>query len=335
MVGAAPSAGRDRLDLRDLETLTIDPEGAKDHDDALSIDGDRVYVHIADVAAHVPAGSGLDAEAARRGTSVYLPGRVDPMLPAELSADRCSLRAGADRLAVSLALGPGREVTAHRTLIRSDHSLTYPQAQAILDGAPAPGPLAAAVRRTCRAGGRSAQPPDGPRGARDRDARDRDLDRGGHARRPRPGAYAGARPDRGADDPRQPQGRRAHRRGRAAGPPSRARAARCELDRGPARAARGARRADAARAGPAWRPRDRPVCRPPEPRRHAVRRPGGERRRGLARDGAAVGAKGPLRPLAARAQRDRGPPLLPFHVADPPLSRPGLPPRAPGRARAR
>ena len=147
-VGAAPAAGRDRLDLRDLETLTIDPEGAKDHDDALSIDGDRVYVHIADVAAHVPAGSGLDAEAARRGTSVYLPGRVDPMLPAELSADRCSLRAGADRLAVSLALGPGREVTAHRTLIRSDHSLTYPQAQAILDGAPAPGPLAAAVRRT-------------------------------------------------------------------------------------------------------------------------------------------------------------------------------------------
>jgi len=148
VVGAAPSAGRDRLDLRDLETLTIDPEGAKDHDDALSIDGDRVYVHIADVAAHVPTGSGLDAEAARRGTSVYLPGRVDPMLPAELSADRCSLRAGADRLAVSLALGPGREVTAHRTLIRSDHSLTYPQAQAILDGAPAPVALAAAVRRT-------------------------------------------------------------------------------------------------------------------------------------------------------------------------------------------
>ena len=148
VVGAAPPPGRDRLDLRDLETLTIDPEGAKDHDDALSIDGDRVYVHIADVAAHVPAGSGLDAEAARRGTSVYLPGRVDPMLPDELSADRCSLRAGADRLAVSLALGPGREVTAHRTLIRSDHSLTYPQAQAILDGAPAPGPLAAAVRRT-------------------------------------------------------------------------------------------------------------------------------------------------------------------------------------------
>jgi ribonuclease R len=145
-VGSAP-AGRDRLDLRHLETLTIDPEGAKDHDDALSVAGDRVYVHIADVAAHVPAGSGVDAEAARRGTSVYLPGRVDPMLPAELSSDRCSLRAGADRLAVSLALGPGHELSVHRTLIRSDRTLTYPEAQAILDGAPAPGPLAAAVRR--------------------------------------------------------------------------------------------------------------------------------------------------------------------------------------------
>ena len=148
VVGTAPPAGRDRLDLRELETLTIDPEGAKDHDDALSIDGDRVYVHIADVAAHVRAGSGVDAEAARRGTSVYLPGRVDPMLPAVLSSDRCSLRAGADRLAVSLALGPEGEVAVHRTLIRSDHTLTYPQAQAILDGAAAAEGLVAAVRRT-------------------------------------------------------------------------------------------------------------------------------------------------------------------------------------------
>jgi ribonuclease R len=147
-VGDVPPAGHDRLDLRDLETLTIDPEGAKDHDDALSVAGDRVYVHIADVAAHVPAGSGLDAEAARRGTSVYLPGRVDPMLPAELSSDRCSLRAGSDRLAVSHALDPGPEVSVHRTLIRSDHTLTYPQAQAILDGGPAPEGLAAAVRRS-------------------------------------------------------------------------------------------------------------------------------------------------------------------------------------------
>ena len=142
----SPPAG-DRLDLRRLATLTIDPEGAKDHDDALSVDGDRGYVHIADVSAHVPAGSALDAEAARRATSVYLPGRVDPMLPVELSSDRCSLRAGADRLAVSLALGPEREVSVHRTLIRSDHTLTYPEAQAVLDGAGAPDGLETALRR--------------------------------------------------------------------------------------------------------------------------------------------------------------------------------------------
>jgi len=146
-VGAAPEAGADRRDLRGLETVTIDPEGAKDHDDALSVDGERVYVHIADVAAHVPAGSHLDSEAARRATSVYLPGRVDPMLPEVLSADRCSLRAGRDRLAVSLALGPGEQVEAHRSVIRSDHTLTYPQAQGILDGGPAPGGLTAALRR--------------------------------------------------------------------------------------------------------------------------------------------------------------------------------------------
>jgi ribonuclease R len=146
-VGAAPEPGGGRLDLRGLDTVTIDPEGAKDHDDALSVDGDRVYVHIADVAAHVPAGSPLDAEAARRATSVYLPGRVDPMLPDVLSSDRCSLRAGQDRLAVSLALGPGDRVEAHRSIIRSDHTLTYPEAQAILAGGGAPDALTTALRR--------------------------------------------------------------------------------------------------------------------------------------------------------------------------------------------
>ena len=142
----SPPAG-DRLDLRGHATLTIDPEGAKDHDDALSVDGDRVYVHIADVSAHVALGSALDTEAARRATSVYLPGRVDPMLPAELSSDRCSLRAGADRLAVSLALGPDGEVSVHRTLIRSDHTLTYPEAQAVMDGGAAPDGLETALGR--------------------------------------------------------------------------------------------------------------------------------------------------------------------------------------------
>jgi ribonuclease R len=147
--GPAPAAGPERLDLRGLDTLTIDPEGAKDHDDALSVDGGRIWVHIADVSAHVPPGSGLDAEAARRATSVYLPGRVDAMLPAELSAGRCSLLAGEDRLAVSLALGPGDEVEVHRSVIRSDRSLTYPEAQAILDGPEGAGG-AAALRRAAQ-----------------------------------------------------------------------------------------------------------------------------------------------------------------------------------------
>jgi ribonuclease R len=149
-VGPPPAPGPDRVDLRRLETVTIDPEGAKDHDDALSVDGDRVYVHIADVSAHVLPGSALDAEAARRGTSVYLPGRVDAMLPTELSADRCSLRAGEDRLAVSLCLAPHGDPQVCRSLIRSDHTLTYPQAQAILDGEPAPAGLPAALRQTAR-----------------------------------------------------------------------------------------------------------------------------------------------------------------------------------------
>ena len=110
------------------------------------------------------------------------------MLPAELSADRCSLRAGADRLAVSLALGPGREVTAHRTLIRSDHTLTYPQAQAILDGGAAPDGAR---------GGRSAGRPSWrttcasrrmARGALEIETREVEIALGrGHDRRPRRG----------------------------------------------------------------------------------------------------------------------------------------------------
>ena len=160
-----------RLDLRHLATLTIDPEGAKDHDDALSVDGDRVYVHIADVSAHVPAGSGLDAEAAVGPPRVYLPGRVDPMLPAELSSDRCSLRAGADRLAVSLALGPDSAMSSvHRTLIRSDHTLDVPRGP----GDPGRGGGARRPRDGAAPGRRRRKRPpraaDGARGARHRDA---------------------------------------------------------------------------------------------------------------------------------------------------------------------
>src|SRR5436190_6654699 len=81
----------DRTDLRDLLAFTIDPDEAKDFDDALSFRRDdrgiRAWVHIADVSAYVPAGSALDRDAAERAFSTYVPGKVEPMLPEELSAD--------------------------------------------------------------------------------------------------------------------------------------------------------------------------------------------------------------------------------------------------------
>ena len=142
---AAGDAGR--LDLRGELTFTIDPEGAKDHDDAVSVDaGGVVSVHIADVAAYVAEGSPVDVEAASLGTSTYLPGRVDAMLPAVLSDDLCSLRADEDRRAVTVVLDPAG-ARMHRSTIRSDHRLTYADAMAILAGGPAPAALAAALRR--------------------------------------------------------------------------------------------------------------------------------------------------------------------------------------------
>ena len=91
----------DRTDLRDLLAFTIDPDEAKDFDDALSFrregDGIRAWVHIADVSAYVPASSQLDRDAAERAFSAYVPGKVEPMLPEELSADLCSLRPNQDR----------------------------------------------------------------------------------------------------------------------------------------------------------------------------------------------------------------------------------------------
>jgi ribonuclease R len=135
-------AGR-RRDLRDLPTFTIDPPTAQDYDDAISAerleDGAiRVWVHIADVAAHVPPGSPVDREAYRRGTSVYVPGAVEPMLPEALSNRACSLVPHQDRLAVTVELeldGPRvRRSAFHRTLIRSDARLDYPQVDRIFAG---------------------------------------------------------------------------------------------------------------------------------------------------------------------------------------------------------
>jgi ribonuclease R len=138
-----------RRDLRDLDTFTIDPPTAKDFDDAISADGDTVWVHIADVAAYVRPGSALDREAFRRGNSVYVPGLVEPMLPEHLSNGACSLVPHQDRLAVTVELefegAKVRRTAFHRSIIRSDRRYDYPEVDALLaSGASLPPGLAAA-----------------------------------------------------------------------------------------------------------------------------------------------------------------------------------------------
>jgi ribonuclease R len=132
-----------RHDLRHLPTFTIDPATARDFDDAISAerlaDGRiRVWVHIADVCAHVPPGSLLDREAHQRATSIYVPGAVEPMLPEALSNGACSLLPGHDRLAVTVELElSGADVLRsafHRSLIRSDMRLDYEQVDRIFAG---------------------------------------------------------------------------------------------------------------------------------------------------------------------------------------------------------
>jgi ribonuclease R len=133
-----------RADLRELPTFTVDPATARDFDDAISaqaLDSDpahptvRVWVHIADVAAHVPLGSPLDLEARRRGTSVYLPGTVEPMLPHALSSEACSLVPGAERLAVTVELllrgAQVAQASFYRSIVRSDERLDYEQVDRI------------------------------------------------------------------------------------------------------------------------------------------------------------------------------------------------------------
>jgi ribonuclease R len=139
-----------RVDLRDLLTFTIDPETAKDFDDAISArregNGVRVWVHIADVSWFVRQGTALDAGAARRAFSTYVPGRVAPMLPHELADDLCSLRPLVDRLCVTVEVAPGGASTFYRSVIRSDARLHYGQAQRILAGSePAEPALAEAL----------------------------------------------------------------------------------------------------------------------------------------------------------------------------------------------
>src|SRR2546421_1499594 len=130
-----------REDLRKEFVVTIDPDDARDFDDAIQVEkiknGWRLGVHIADVAAYVEPGSPLDREARRRGNSVYLPDRVIPMLPERLSNVVCSFNPGVDRLTHSVFIhfdknGVVRSARFAHSVIRSVHRLTYKQAYAIL-----------------------------------------------------------------------------------------------------------------------------------------------------------------------------------------------------------
>jgi ribonuclease R len=137
-----PYAADARVDLTDLPTFTIDPDDAQDFDDAVSArreDGHvRLWVHIADVSAYLRPGGPLEREAYRRGTSVYVPGAVEPMLPEALSNRACSLRPGEEKLAVTVEMEVHgtevRRVAFHRSRVRSDRRLTYREVDAIFAG---------------------------------------------------------------------------------------------------------------------------------------------------------------------------------------------------------
>ena len=132
-----------RRDMRDILTFTIDPDEAKDFDDALSFQiqdtgNYQIGIHIADVTHYVQEQTLIDEEAYTRGTSIYLVDGVIPMLPERLSNELCSLRPNEDKLCMSviIEMDPNAKVIRHkicRTVICSDYRLTYRQAQDILD----------------------------------------------------------------------------------------------------------------------------------------------------------------------------------------------------------
>ncbi|PIW27653.1 MAG: ribonuclease R [Rhodobacterales bacterium CG15_BIG_FIL_POST_REV_8_21_14_020_59_13] len=147
-----PATMGERTDLRDIPLITIDPEDARDHDDAVwaAADDDPrneggwvVLVAIADVSAYVTSGSALDKGALRRGNSTYLPDRVVPMLPERLSNDLCSLREKEERpcLAVRMVFDKDGNKRSHafiRGWMRSAAKLAYGEAQDAIDGRDSP-----------------------------------------------------------------------------------------------------------------------------------------------------------------------------------------------------
>lgn len=147
---ATAASNKGREDLRDLPLITIDPEDARDHDDALWAEADpdpankggwHVIVAIADVAHYVRPDSPMDREARKRGNSCYFPDRVVPMLPEALSTDLCSLKPGVDRAALGLhmwfdANGNKKRHKFTRVIMRSAGHVTYGAAQSAIDGMP-------------------------------------------------------------------------------------------------------------------------------------------------------------------------------------------------------
>ncbi|MBN8861236.1 MAG: ribonuclease R [Sphingobacteriales bacterium] len=132
-----------RKDFRDILTFTIDPEDAKDFDDAISLRKRKaglyeIGVHIADVSHYMQPGGPLDENAYERATSVYLPDRVLPMLPEHISNELCSLRPKEDKLTFSAVfeVNAKGEIKSHwlgKTVIHSDHRFTYEEVQEIIE----------------------------------------------------------------------------------------------------------------------------------------------------------------------------------------------------------
>ncbi|MCB0476613.1 MAG: ribonuclease R [Crocinitomicaceae bacterium] len=132
-----------RRDFREVTTFTIDPDTAKDFDDALSVEflengNIKVGVHIADVSHYVQDDSPLDAEAQKRGNSVYLVDRVVPMIPENLSNIVCSLRPNEEKFTYSVEFemtekGEIQDIWYGRTVIISDHRFTYEEAQEVIE----------------------------------------------------------------------------------------------------------------------------------------------------------------------------------------------------------
>lgn len=157
-----PEEAERRVDLRDKPIFTIDPEDAKDFDDAIHIlelpNGHfEVGVHIADVSHYVRPGSAIDREAYQRGTSVYLVDRTLPMLPEKLSNGVCSLRPREDKLAFSVVMevspqGSVKHYEIGESIIHSKHRFTYEEAQALIEGKGPDHPFREHLARAARLG---------------------------------------------------------------------------------------------------------------------------------------------------------------------------------------